>query len=100
MVSVYKRLSKIRGSTVGAVLTFFRAGRSIYVLICGLALISLGGLVMYASFTSRDATAASGTWDLFVAASGTNQWMSATFLIASACIILSINYLPRLEGEA
>jgi hypothetical protein len=100
MGSVYKRFAKIRGSTVGAVLTFFRAGRSIYVLLCGLTLISLGALVMYASFTSRDAAAAVGTWDVFVAATGTNQWMSSTFLIASAGIILSINYLPRLEGEA
>ena len=95
-----RKLTKIRGSSFGAVLTFFRAGRSMYVLICGVLLIGLGGVVMYTSFMSRDAIAANGTWDIFVAAAGTNQWMSASFLISAACIILSINYLPRLEGEA
>lgn len=95
-----RRLSKLKGTTVGAILTFFRAGRSIYVLICGLALLSLGIVVLVSSLNSREATAAAGGWGTFVAIAGTNQWLSASFLIASAGIVLSINYLPRLEGEA
>ena len=95
-----RRLSKFKGKTVGAILTFFRAGRSIYVLMCGIALLSLGLVVLLASINSREATAAIGGWNVFVAITGTNQWMSASFLLASACIILSVNYLPRLEGEA
>jgi len=100
MTTASKRLAKIRGGTVGAVLTFFRAGRSMYVLICGIALIALGGVVIYSSFQSREALAATSPWDVFVAATGTNQWMSASFMVSSGCLILSINYLPRLEGEA
>lgn len=95
-----RRLSKLKGTTVGAILTFFRAGRSVYVLICGLALLSLGAVVIVSSLKSREATAAQGGWETFVAIAGTNQWLSASFLIASAGIVLSINYLPRLEGEA
>lgn len=95
-----RRLSKLKGTTVGAILTFFRAGRSVYVLICGLALLSLGAVVLVSSLKSREATAAQGGWETFVAIAGTNQWLSASFLIASAGIVLSINYLPRLEGEA
>ena len=95
-----RRLSKLKGTTLGAILTFFRAGRSVYVLICGLALLSLGAVVLVSSLKSREATAAQGGWETFVAIAGTNQWLSASFLIASAGIVLSINYLPRLEGEA
>jgi hypothetical protein len=95
-----RRFSKLKGTTVGAILTFFRAGRSVYVLICGLALLSLGAVVLVSSLKSREATAAQGGWETFVAIAGTNQWLSASFLIASAGIVLSINYLPRLEGEA
>ncbi len=57
-------------------------------------------MVLVASLNSREAAAATGGWDKFVAISGTNQWMSSSFLLSSACIILSVNYLPRLEGEA
>ena len=100
MSRLSRRFSKLKGATVGAVLTFFRAGRSVYVLLFGLALMALGFVVLVASLQSREATAAVGGWDKFVAITGTNQWMSASFLLSSACIILSVNYLPRLEGEA
>lgn len=69
-------------------------------LVFGLALMGLGVVVLLASLQSREATAAIGGWDKFVAITGTNQWMSASFILSSACIILSVNYLPRLEGEA
>lgn len=95
-----RKLSKLRGTAVGAVLTFFRAGRSVYVLLCGLIILILGVVVLASSISSREAEAATGGWETFVAISGTNQWMSSSFLISSACIILSVNYLPRLEGEA
>jgi hypothetical protein len=85
---------------VGAILTFFRAGRSIYVLVFGLGLMALGFVVLAASLQSREATASAGGWDRFIAVTGTNQFMSTSFLLSSACIVLSINYLPRLEGEA
>ena len=100
MSRLTRRFSKIKGAIVGAILTFFRAGRSIYVLICGLGLFGLGVAVLVSSLSSREATAASGGWDTFVAITGTNQWLSASFLLAASCIVLSINYLPRLEGEA
>ncbi len=100
MSRLTRRLAKFKGNTVGAVLTFFRAGRSIYVLTCGVIILTLGVIVLLSSINSREALAADPGWDSFVAMAGTNQWMSASFLISSACIILSINYLPRLEGEA
>ena len=100
MSGLSKKWSKIKSKTVGVALTFFRAGRSMYVLGCGLVLLVLGIIVLITSFSSREANAASGGWDTFVAVAGTNQWISGSFLISSACIILSINYLPRLEGEA
>lgn len=99
MSGISRKLAKIRGSTVGAVLTFFRAGRSLYVLLSGVALLALGGVVIAAATQSTEALAAPGGWDTFVAIAGTNQWISGSFLVASACVILSINYLPRLEGE-
>lgn len=71
-----------------------------YVLLSGMLLIGFGACVLYASFGSQEALASTGGWNTFVAASGTNQWMSATFLFCSGSIVLSINYLPRLEGEA
>ena len=100
MSRLTRKLSKLKGATSGAILTFFRAGRSIYVLVFGIALMALGFVVLAASLQSREAAAASGGWDTFIAITGTNQWMSASFLLSSACIILSVNYLPRLEGEA
>ena len=100
MSRLTRRLAKLKSGTVGAVLTFFRAGRSIYVLLCGVIILALGIVVLLSSLNSREALASNSGWDMFVAMAGTNQWMSASFLISSACVILSINYLPRLEGEA
>jgi hypothetical protein len=99
--SGYKRaLGRLRAKTIGTALTFFRAGRSVYVLILGLIILALGVLVLITSVNSREAAAANGGWDNFVAIAGSNQWVSGSFLIAASCIMLSVNYLPRLEGEA
>jgi len=101
MASGYKKtFGTLRAKTIGAALTFFRAGRSIYVLVVGFIILALGILVLITSVNSRDAAAASGGWDSFVAMAGSNQWVSGSFLVAAACIMLSVNYLPRLEGEA
>ena len=99
MSQLSRKFAKLRGSTIGAVLTFFRAGRSLYVLLSGILLLALGAVVMAAASQSREVLSASGGWDKFVALAGTNQWISGSFLLSSACVILSINYLPRLEGE-
>jgi hypothetical protein len=82
------------------VVEFFQAGRSAYILILGIILIILGAVVMVASLGSQEALLAAPGWDRYVAASGTNQFVSSSFLISAGCIVLSINYLPRLEGEA
>ncbi len=79
---------------------FFQTGRSAFVLIAGIILLILGVVAMKAAMDSREAVSADPGWARFVAASGTNQWVSGSFLIAGACIVMSINYLPRLEGEA
>jgi hypothetical protein len=55
---------------------------------------------MGATMTSQEALLAAPGWERFVAGTGTNQFVSGTFLLSAGCIILSINYLPRLEGEA
>jgi len=98
--SFKKSLGRFRANTVGTAMNFFRAGRSVYVLACGLIILALGIVVLISTISSRDAAAASGAWDTFVAMAGSNQWVSGSFLIASSAIMLSINYLPRLEGEA
>lgn len=100
MVAFSKRLQRVQANTIGSAITFFRAGRSIFVLVCGILILIAGLVVLFASFSSREAEAANPGWDTFVAVSATNQWLSGSFFIAAACIILSINYLPRLEGEA
>ncbi len=100
MVAIAERLQKLKANTIGTAITFFRAGRSMFVLGCGMLILLAGLVVLFASFSSREADAANAGWDTFVAVAGTNQWLSGSFFIAAACIILSINYLPRLEGEA
>jgi len=92
-------LTSYRDKVLTSVYEFFQSGRSAYVFICGIALIILAGVVMLATFDSREARSAPPGWERFVAASGTNQWVSASFLLSSGCIVLSVNYLPRLEGE-
>jgi hypothetical protein len=98
--SFKKALGKFRASTVGTAMNFFRAGRSVYVLVCGLIILTLGIVVLVSTISSREASAASGAWNVFVAMAGSNQWVSGSFLVSAAAIMLSINYLPRLEGEA
>ncbi len=98
--SFNRALGRFKANTVGTAMNFFRAGRSVYVLICGMVILILGIVVLISTVSSRDAGAASGAWDTFVAMTGSNQWVSGSFLISSAAIMLSINYLPRLEGEA
>ncbi len=100
MVQVARLYREFKQSLVKNVFNFFQSGRSAYIFLCGLALIVLGAMVMIATFDSRDALAAPPGWQRFVAATGSNQWVSASFLIAGGCIVLSVNYLPRLEGEA
>ena len=65
----------------------------------GLCCLILAGVMMVATFDSREARAAPPGWPAFVAATGSNQWVSCTFLLSAGSIIMSINYLPRLEGE-
>lgn len=92
-------LNAYRDKILTSIYQFFQSGRSAYVFLCGIALIILSGVVMLATFDSREAHSAPAGWERFVAASGTNQWVSASFLLSSGCIVLSVNYLPRLEGE-
>merc|ERR1712050_400867 len=66
---------KVRDSLVSNLLSFLHSGRSGYVLLCGLALLVLAGVMLVATFDSREARAAPAGWELFVAATGSNQWM-------------------------
>ena len=100
MVQIIRLYREIKENLVKNVFHFFQSGRSAYIFLCGLGLIILGVIVMIATFASREALAAPPGWQRFVAATGSNQWVSSSFLIAGGCIVLSINYLPRLEGEA
>ena len=100
MVQVYRLYRELKENLVKNVFHFFQSGRSAYIFLCGLMLIMLGIIVMVATFESREALAAPPGWQRFVAASGSNQWVSASFLVAGGCIVLTVNYLPRLEGEA
>ena len=97
MLHLYHRA---KDSFVRNVYQFFRAGRSAYLFLLGLLLLSLGVIVMKAAADSPEAAVADSGWPRFVATTGTNQWISGSFLISGACIVFSINYLPRLEGEA
>mmetsp|Transcript_49177 Transcript_49177/g.117111 ORF Transcript_49177/g.117111 Transcript_49177/m.117111 type:complete len:101 (+) Transcript_49177:123-425(+) len=88
-----------RDYLVNSFFSFLSSGRSGYVLICGMALVVLACVLMVATFDSREAQSAPPGWERFVAATGSNQWVSCSFLLSAGAIILSINYLPRLEGE-
>merc|ERR550539_1724142 len=87
-------------SFVASFFAFLHSGRSGYVLLCGVVLLGLAGVMMMATFDSREARAAPPGWEKFVAATGSNQWVSASFMLSAGAIVLSINYLPRLEGES
>mmetsp|Transcript_41021 Transcript_41021/g.89640 ORF Transcript_41021/g.89640 Transcript_41021/m.89640 type:complete len:102 (-) Transcript_41021:56-361(-) len=89
----------IRDSFVSSFFNFLHSGRSGYVLLCGLLLLFLAGVMMVATFDSREARAAPAGWEQFIAATGSNQWVSCSFLLSAGAIVLSLNYLPRLEGE-
>lgn len=97
--AVLDTLNNWKNPFVEQLVEFFRAGRSAYVFVVGILLLLLAGIVMVATFDSREAQAAPSGWSKFVAATGSNQWVSCTFLLSAGCIVLSINYLPRLEGE-
>eukprot|EP00928_Gymnodinium_smaydae_P009947 TRINITY_DN1372_c0_g2_i1.p3 TRINITY_DN1372_c0_g2~~TRINITY_DN1372_c0_g2_i1.p3 ORF type:complete len:100 (-),score=14.56 TRINITY_DN1372_c0_g2_i1:360-659(-) len=90
----------IRDSFLAGFFAFIHSGRSGYVLICGLSLLVLAGVMMVATFDSREARAVPPGWEQFVAATGSNQWVSASFMLSAGAIVLSLNYLPRLEGES
>ena len=94
-----QRLLQLKDSILESLLSFFRAGRSAYIFICGLFLLITAGVILISTFESREARAAPPGWETFVAAAGSNQFVSCSFLLSSGCIVLSINYLPRLEGE-
>mmetsp|Transcript_678 Transcript_678/g.1968 ORF Transcript_678/g.1968 Transcript_678/m.1968 type:complete len:102 (-) Transcript_678:104-409(-) len=98
-VRVVHAAAAARDSVVAAFFAFLHSGRSGYVFLCGLALLALAGVMMVATFDSREARAAPPGWEQFVAATGSNQWVSCSFLLSAGAIVLSINYLPRLEGE-
>ncbi|CAD7939969.1 unnamed protein product [Amoebophrya sp. A25] len=78
----------------------FRWGRAAYICIMGGFLLLFAGVVLLAAFDSRDARAAPHGWPTFVAVAGSQQWVSYCIMMASATVVLSINYLPKLEGEA
>mmetsp|Transcript_52211 Transcript_52211/g.154102 ORF Transcript_52211/g.154102 Transcript_52211/m.154102 type:complete len:102 (+) Transcript_52211:99-404(+) len=98
-IKVVKNAVAFRDSLVSGFFAFLHSGRSGYVLLCGVGLMVMAGVMMIATFDSRDARAAPPGWDQFVAATGSNQWVSCSFLLSAGAIVLSINYLPRLEGE-
>jgi len=98
-IKVVAHASAIRDSLVSSFFAFLHSGRSGYVLLCGFMLMVMAGVMMVATFDSREARAAPPGWEQFVAATGSNQWVSCSFLLSAAAIVLSINYLPRLEGE-
>eukprot|EP00747_Dinoflagellata_sp_TGD_P166670 gnl/TRDRNA2_/TRDRNA2_189817_c0_seq1.p1 gnl/TRDRNA2_/TRDRNA2_189817_c0~~gnl/TRDRNA2_/TRDRNA2_189817_c0_seq1.p1 ORF type:complete len:101 (+),score=12.96 gnl/TRDRNA2_/TRDRNA2_189817_c0_seq1:214-516(+) len=99
MVKLVQYAVSFRDTVVSNAFNFTHTGRSGYVLICGLALLVLAGVMMVSTFDSREARAAPPGWERFVAATGSNQWVSCSFLLSAGAIVLSINYLPRLEGE-
>mmetsp|Transcript_73020 Transcript_73020/g.138071 ORF Transcript_73020/g.138071 Transcript_73020/m.138071 type:complete len:101 (-) Transcript_73020:151-453(-) len=99
MVKIIAHVAAVRDSLVHGLFSFIHSGRSGYVFVCGICLLVLAGVLMVATFDSREARAAPAGWDRFVAATGSNQWVSCSFLISAGAIVLSINYLPRLEGE-
>eukprot|EP00405_Crypthecodinium_cohnii_P041179 CAMPEP_0206564866 /NCGR_PEP_ID=MMETSP0325_2-20121206/23718_1 /ASSEMBLY_ACC=CAM_ASM_000347 /TAXON_ID=2866 /ORGANISM="Crypthecodinium cohnii, Strain Seligo" /LENGTH=86 /DNA_ID=CAMNT_0054067587 /DNA_START=38 /DNA_END=295 /DNA_ORIENTATION=+ len=72
-----------RDALAEGVFSFLHSGRSGYVLICGLILIVLSGVLMMATFDSREARAAPPGWEQFVAATGSNQWVSASFMLSA-----------------
>mmetsp|Transcript_92221 Transcript_92221/g.144772 ORF Transcript_92221/g.144772 Transcript_92221/m.144772 type:complete len:101 (+) Transcript_92221:128-430(+) len=99
MPKLVQHAAKLRDSLAESIFAFIHSGRSGYVFLTGVALLILAGVLMVATFDSREARAAPPGWDRFVAATGSNQWVSCSFLISAGAIILSINYLPRLEAE-
>eukprot|EP00929_Paragymnodinium_shiwhaense_P002934 TRINITY_DN103277_c0_g1_i1.p1 TRINITY_DN103277_c0_g1~~TRINITY_DN103277_c0_g1_i1.p1 ORF type:complete len:102 (-),score=14.31 TRINITY_DN103277_c0_g1_i1:50-355(-) len=99
-VKVIQHAVALRDTFVASFFSFLHSGRSGYVLLCGILLLALAGVMMVATFNSREARAAPPGWEQFVAATGSNQWVSASFLLSAGAIVLSINYLPRLEGES
>ncbi|CAD7956248.1 unnamed protein product [Amoebophrya sp. A25] len=92
-------LIQYRQNTVERLLIFFRAGRSAYIFISGTCLLVLAFFLLLAVTESKEAQAAPPGWESFVAATGTNQWVSCSFLLSAGCITMALNYLPRLEGE-
>jgi len=99
MVKLLQHAVKLRDSVTESLFSFIHSGRSGYVFLAGFGLLVLAGVLMVATFDSREARAAPPGWDRFVAATGSNQWVSCSFLISAGAIVLSINYLPRLEAE-
>eukprot|EP00933_Yihiella_yeosuensis_P004389 TRINITY_DN10875_c0_g1_i1.p1 TRINITY_DN10875_c0_g1~~TRINITY_DN10875_c0_g1_i1.p1 ORF type:complete len:102 (+),score=14.03 TRINITY_DN10875_c0_g1_i1:64-369(+) len=98
-IKVVQHAAAVRDTVVSSFFAFIHSGRSSYVLLCGVALLVMAGVMMMATFDSREARAAPPGWEQFVAATGSNQWVSCSFLLSAGAIVLSINYLPRLEGE-
>eukprot|EP00434_Breviolum_minutum_P019704 symbB.v1.2.017383.t1/scaffold1357.1/size159079/1 len=98
-IRIVQHAAAARDSVVSSFFNFLHSGRSGYVLLCGFALLVLAGVMMVATFDSREARAAPPGWERFVAATSSNQWVSCAFLLSAASIVLSVNYLPRLEGE-
>eukprot|EP00443_Scrippsiella_acuminata_P060191 CAMPEP_0115506100 /NCGR_PEP_ID=MMETSP0271-20121206/70959_1 /TAXON_ID=71861 /ORGANISM="Scrippsiella trochoidea, Strain CCMP3099" /LENGTH=93 /DNA_ID=CAMNT_0002935495 /DNA_START=30 /DNA_END=308 /DNA_ORIENTATION=+ len=81
-----------RDSVVSGIFSFLHSGRSGYVLLSGLLLLAMAGVMVVATFDSREARAAPPGWEQFVAATGSNQWVSCSFLISAGAIVLSINF--------
>ncbi|CEL99594.1 unnamed protein product [Vitrella brassicaformis CCMP3155] len=93
----FLRLKEEAGDEIVA---FFRVGRSFYVFVMGVVLIILSIILMAATFESKEAKAAAPGWERFVAATGSNQWVSSSLFLSCGCVVMAINYLPRLAGEA
>eukprot|EP00397_Hematodinium_sp_SG-2012_P064984 GEMP01093230.1.p1 GENE.GEMP01093230.1~~GEMP01093230.1.p1 ORF type:complete len:101 (+),score=21.05 GEMP01093230.1:36-338(+) len=100
MIKLSKYVTFYREQSLLSFYQFFQAGRSAYVFVAGVFLLVLAGVIILVAFDSREAKNAPAGWERIVAATGSNQWVSASFLLSAGCIVLSVNYLPRLEGEA
>lgn len=77
-----------------------RMGRAPYIAVLGVCLLLFAGVMLIATFDSREARAAPRGWPVFVASTGSNQWVSFCLFMAGGTLVLTVNYLPKLEGEA
>ncbi|CAD7959964.1 unnamed protein product [Amoebophrya sp. A120] len=100
MGKVKEVVAAIRQTIRSLIRQHIRMGRAPYICVLGCMLLLFAGVMLISTFDSREARAAPRGWPVFVAASSSNQWTSFCMLMSSGAIVLTINYLPKLEGEA